>query len=364
MAKIAILTTPEGHFSIATAMQETLQNVHETAFLSIRDSIFNLYTPMYQIFPSAYKLPYTMSQNSSVVTGVKQILRRKLMKQVSQFIDTTQPDIIVCTHWLFLPALEYLHQKNHIPIINVITDPRSVHPLLISQVAATNLLFDEQLHQICSKINEKAQYDVTGWYVRKEFYKKTDSSLMQKRLKLHPKQQTVLITGGSEGTMMIVKLVPALLQLKKPLNIIVMCGNNKRLFSSIRSLTRIIKAVSNQSLIIPVGYTDKIAQYMGVADLIIGKAGPNTIFESVATNKPFVAVTHISGQEDGNLDLIKDYKIGFVEENAIKLIRTLHGVLQNPARLHRLQPSISKLAVANQLAAAKLLTIVDKILKK
>ena len=62
---------------------------------------------------------------------------------------------------------------------------------------------------------------------------------------------------------------------------------------------------------------------MGIADLIIGKAGPNTIFETVAAKKPFIAITHIAGQEDCNLDLIKEYQLGFVEENAIKVVEAL-----------------------------------------
>ena len=86
------------------------------------------------------------------------------------------------------------------------------------------------------------------------------------------------------------------------------------------------------------------------------------MFETVAARKPFIAVTHISGQEDGNLDLIKQYKLGYVEENAIKVVKLLQGVLKNPARLKKLAPSIAKMADINHEAGPKLLEIVERTL--
>ena len=237
MARIAILTTPEGHYSIAKAMEEALQPTHTTIFLSIRDSTFDLYTPIYQFFPSMYKVPYAVTKNSNVVSAIRTYLKQKLLRQVSQFVEDSQPDLIVCTNWIFLPALEALHAKNQIPIINAITDPWTIHPLLISNSAASNLLFDEHVLKVCQKINPKARYDVTGWFVRKAFYEPTDIEATRSKLKIDDSNRTIVIAGGSEGTMMILKLVPALLQLEKPINVIVMCGNNKQLLSSIKNIS-------------------------------------------------------------------------------------------------------------------------------
>jgi UDP-N-acetylglucosamine:LPS N-acetylglucosamine transferase len=93
---------------------------------------------------------------------------------------------------------------------------------------------------------------------------------------------------------------------------------------------------------------------MQAADIIVGKAGPNTLFESVATYKPFLAITHISGQEDGNLDIIREKKLGWVEENPLKASRKLHELINNLPLLTSLQPDILKMANHN-LAAKKVL---------
>lgn len=364
MARISVITTPQGHYSIAVAIREALNTVHETAFLSIRDSLFNLYTPFYQFFPAIYRVPYDLSKKSAVASGVTQYLRRKLMGKMSDFVTSTRPDLIVCTNFIFLPALEELQKKNHIPILNVITDPWTVHPLLISQAAETNMLFDKKVLDTCKQLKPKARYDVTGWFVRKSFYETPNVDSIRHKLKLDPTQTTILVTGGSEGTMMILKLAPALLQLINPINLIVLCGSNKHLLRSIKSLMQMLTTVSNHSRIIPVGYTTAVADYLAVCDLVIGKAGPNTIFETVAAKKPFIAVTHITGQEDGNLDLIKKYQLGFVEENPIKVTKLLQSVLQHPSKLAALQEPIARLSAQNAQASDKLLAIVNRILKK
>jgi processive 1,2-diacylglycerol beta-glucosyltransferase len=363
MAKILILTTPEGHLSIAQAINEALQEKHTTTFHSIRDSVLDLYTPIYQFFPSMFRVPYEFSQRSSIVSAISRFLKRKLLKKVDLLVKQSRPDLIICSNWIFLPALESLQETNHIPLLNVISDPWTVHPSLISQKAACNMVFDQHQLETCQLINPRAKFAITGWFTRQAFYRSPSGKRLQTKLKLNPHHPTVLIAGGSEGTLMILKLVPALVQLKQPLNILVLCGNNQHLVRGIKSIMRLLKVVNGHSLIVPVGYTTRVEEYVALADIVMGKAGPNTIFESVAVQKPFIAITHITGQEDGNLDLITTHQLGFVEENALKVEKLLQDLLSHPEKLTVLEKPIATMAAFNQQATHRLLGIVDKTLK-
>jgi UDP-N-acetylglucosamine:LPS N-acetylglucosamine transferase len=51
-----------------------------------------------------------------------------------------------------------------------------------------------------------------------------------------------------------------------------------------------------------------MAEVLSASDIVFGKAGPNFLFNVVACKKPFVAITHVGGQEDGNLDIIRKKK--------------------------------------------------------
>ena len=87
---------------------------------------------------------------------------------------------------------------------------------------------------------------------------------------------------------------------------------------------------------------------MQAADLVIGKAGPNSVFEAIATLTPFFATTHISGQEDGNLDIIRDLKVGYVEEDVKKASKLLFKIIEYPEQLKEFKPHLKKLADYNK----------------
>ncbi len=358
MARIAILTSPEGHASIAEAISQALQSQHHVESITIRDSLFKLYTPIYQFFPNAFQVPYKLSQQATFLAGFRKVMQRKLTPAVVRFLDKTKPDIVVCTHYFFLYALEPICKSRNIKLINIIPDPWSIHPMTISKSADANVVFDEKTLELCRAIEPEAHYEAFGWFVRQEFSQQSAESLkdLREKLKLNPKLPTILVAGGSEGTMMIMKLLPALLQLKKPVQAIVLCGSNVHLHRSVRMLSLVLRNVT-QSRIIPVGFTADVAEYVAVADLVVGKAGPNTIFEAVAAGKPFFAITHITGQEDGNLELIKHYHIGQVEEHPLKAVKTLRAMLLQPKKLTQYSAGLELLAAYNRQAKTKLINL-------
>ena len=91
------------------------------------------------------------------------------------------------------------------------------------------------------------------------------------------------------------------------------------------------------------------------------KAGPNSLFESVATKTPYFAISHISGQEDGNLDIIKDYKLGFVEERSAKAVKLLKQTCNNPETLKQFDKSLETLAKYNKNSGKRLIELIESM---
>jgi len=75
------------------------------------------------------------------------------------------------------------------------------------------------------------------------------------------------------------------------------------------------------------GWIDNMAEVLSACDIVFGKAGPNFLFDCVACKKPFVAITHIGGQEDGNIELIKKKKLGWIKEKNSELVEFLYKYL-------------------------------------
>ena len=359
--KVALFTGPEGHLSISQSAQEALEDKYDVEVFYDRDSLFALYTPIYQYLPVVHQVPFKLSKLGPAKRFMNDLFRQKYGQKISQFIDKTKPDICISTIYMFNPTLEELSQKLNIPFVNIVSDPATIHPLFLSETADSNAVFDQDAQKICQELAPTGKFDITGWLVRSRFYDQITKKKARGEFDLDPDMMTLLIAAGSEGSAMVMKLIPALFNLDRPVQIIVACGSNKQLLNSVKAFSSLLQRSNSSSKLIPLGFTDQIDLYMHAADLIVGKAGPNMLFEAVATHTPFLAITHISGQEDGNLDIIHNYNLGFVEENPIKTIGVLKNIVSKPEVLEAMIPNIKALAKTNKLAASKLLKIVEKL---
>lgn len=356
---IAIFTTSEGHQSIAEAVAQTLKNDFRVVTFFYKDPMMRTYMPFYQLFPHLFSIPFKISQYDKLTTTIRSGFKKRIHKKLLAFIEEHHPDIFINTYMMFVPSLEEISQSSGIPFINILPDPRTIHPLSVSEQATTNTVFDKTQLSALQENHEHAGFSELGWFVRDEFEQQYDQALIRKKLHLAKKKFTLLIASGSEGTALVLKLIGLLTAPKKNLQIVVACGGNTTLFRTIQLTKKILRQSGHATTIIPLRYVSNLHEYMQAADLIVGKAGPNTLFEAVATRTPFFAITHIAGQEDGNLDIIRDYKIGYVEENPMKATKMINRIIQHPIELEVFQSHITTMHQHNSSAKSKLLELVN-----
>jgi len=359
---IAIFTAPEGHESISEAITEALQDNYKIKSLMKRDPLFNVYVPLYQYFPRIFKIPYKLSAHKKSLESTHRVFLSRYLDTIKKFSKKNKPNLIINAHWMYNSSLEKLQVQSQIPFINILTDPLTLHPLIVAPQAQYNFVFDEAGKKFAQKYHPHVKYLNSGWFVRNRFEKKYNQKQVRKKLGLDLDKLTFLIASGSEGTTIVMKVLPTLILSPQPIQVVVACGNNSSLFKSIAALNSLLDKSDKHNNLIPLKFTPNIHQYMQAADLVIGKAGPNMLFEAVATETPFFAITHISGQEDGNLEIIKDYKLGYVEENILKAQKLLRQILNNPEQLNEFKPNLIKLKKYNQQAKEKLRRIVKQLI--
>jgi len=367
MKTIGIFTSGYGHESIAEAIQEKLEKLTKNKF-----KIKSFYQKL--VFDAAYSSIYKLSPQSMgpifhliadlfnkdkrLKRTTENLLLINNEAKINKFVKKNKVKLCISTYFPCNPALEKIQNELKVPLINVLTDPKTIHPLAVSEIAQCSLVFDQK-SKVGSLLNPVKQ---AGWFVRDRFEADYDQKQVRNELKLTD-QLTVLVVSGSEGANSILKILPSIINCVKPTTFIVACGNNKFLYNNILGIKQsLLKLSSSRAELIPLGFTKELHRYMQAADLIIGKAGPNTLFESVATLTPFFAITHIHGQEDGNLEIIKDYKLGFVEENAAKANRKLNAILRKPEQLKKFASSLRKLKAYNQQAGQILVKEINRLL--
>lgn len=364
--KIAVFTTPQGHASIADAIQEKIERFagdrYEVVQYFSDAMLMREYGMVYKFAPYIFSIPYNLSKIEQAARVSKKILLHKFTDPLSDFIEVEQPDLCINTNFVYNAGLEKICAEKNIPFINVLANPGTVHPLEVSTQANYNLTFDSATQFSLENLYPDCTFFPTGWFVRDVFESEYSPTNMREKFEIPVDAFHMLIVSGSEGTSSILKILPSLLRVNEPAVITVACGKSRLLAEQVSMTAKFVRTVSPNVEIRVLPFTKKIHEYMQSSDLVVGKAGPNTLFETVATKTPFFAITHVAGQEDVNLEIIADEKLGFVEESVLGASRLLAAVITDTSLLSPFEKPIERMAQHNKKAGSELLKLIEKLI--
>ncbi len=156
-----------------------------------------------------------------------------------------------------------------------------------------------------------------------------DKTFNRKNLGLSDKF-TLLITGGAYGANGTEKLVKTLLESGLEISLVVVCGKNQRLYDSLLSMNEIKGENTDYHVI---GYTERLAEYMCAADIVVGKAGSNTIMETAYAGRPLVVFSEINRLEEITSKYWQKQNIIIREKNPKKILKIVKDYINNPQKL-------------------------------
>jgi UDP-N-acetylglucosamine:LPS N-acetylglucosamine transferase len=203
---------------------------------------------------------------------------------------------------------------------------------------------------------EPEKTHLIGWPTRRQFYA-PDASAAEwawAETGFNRQRLTIFLQGGGEGSAGFARTVERLLAQtdshgQPALQLILAAGTNQLLQRRFREHQR--------CHVLP--FTKTIAPWMACADLVMGKAGPNMLFESVTLGKPFLATTFIPGQEEGNLEMIRKYGLGWVALTGEEQIGLIQRLLRQPEALREKEATVETYRAWNQAGIAKVPALVQ-----
>jgi len=360
---ILILTskTGGGHVSLAEALRDLLVNAaqpedtyHPNAIHDTNNEVISIVDPQPALFYLHYRLAsryalwlwaaeFRFLDTPGRSLQAHEIFARLMRHRLHALLDRVQPDLIITTYpFLSYEVTHALQQcSSTIPLVMLFSDANSVHASWLTErrASATFATTRETYEQALAIGFAQDRLHLVGWPVRAQFYhsdlsnpEKSKGTLTQ--LNLVPNRYTIFLQGGGEGAARIASTIENMLTTETLMNkvqIILAAGTNQNLLARYRNVPNVAT----------LPYTNDIAPYMAAADLVMGKAGPNILFESVMLGKPFVATTFIPGQEQENLAFIQRHRLGWValqpEEQRALLFKLIH----NPPQLEALSTTIN-----------------------
>lgn len=341
MSKILILfsDTGGGHRAAAEAIREAIQTQHGTRHeIILADGIvraamppFNLipklYFPTTQYSPWGWDRMFRLTNSRAgmyLLTTLTDLIAGRGLRHILQ---QHHPDLVLTVHPLLTHTpCHLLKQMNpHAPFITVVTDLFDAHAIWFSAPADVVIVPTEGAKARGLRWGIAAeQIRVVGLPVSLKFtparqsQTDTDVSALRARLGLAPDRFTILIVGGGEGMGQIEQVTRALVNIGLPIQLVVIAGRNNLLKRKLLREYAQHEASTTQSatmehLAVPVrvtGFVKNMPEWMCASDLVVTKAGPGTIMETLATGRPLILSGYLPGQETGNVTFVEQSGVG------------------------------------------------------
>lgn len=371
---ILILTsrTGGGHISLADALRDRLLQSNQQYTIESVDPQSRFFHWHYRLV-SRYALWLWAAEFRAIDNQASSLLAHRLFtrtvaRSLQKVIARLQPDVIITTYpFLSYEVVEVIRKmqdqlQRDIPLVMLFADPNGVHYSWLTEkrAAATLAPTRETYAQALGVGFSEQRLFQVGWPVRQQFvetalhYTLERRSQMLQRLELDPSRFTIFLQGGGEGAARFGETVERVLAMGEgKLQIILATGTNQALQNRFRRIPNIYA----------LPFTKEIAQYMAAADVIMGKAGPNMLFESVTLGKPFIATSYIPGQEQANLEFIQRHKLGWVALHADQQIALLHKLLVRPAELEEMTKSVAVYRDWNTEQTSRIVPIIEGLIQ-
>jgi UDP-N-acetylglucosamine:LPS N-acetylglucosamine transferase len=230
------------------------------------------------------------------------IMERQLLKHWS----SQQPSIVVSLvpnfNAVMFRALRRAHPQT--PYVTIMTDLADSPPHFWQE--------PQDQYIVCGSNKAALQAHLTGWYrperiiktsgmiLKSSFYSHSSNpSLTRESTGLDAQKPTALIMFGGNGSRISYDIVSHIARSGLDIQTIVMCGRDEKLRMKI----------GKQPGCHAVPFTDRVADYMRLADFFIGKPGPGSISEAVQMGLPVIV-------ENNARTMIQErYNVTWLEEN-------------------------------------------------
>lgn len=313
---------------------KTFGRFYAASYLKMANYAPTLWGYVYEQFDKA-------GNTNTNVSKVMRVIQNFNSTRLMRFVKTEMPDVVLCTH--FLPAeilSRYLKKKNlSIPVTVVITD-FDMHSLWGVQGITRYFVATEAIAYKLQKRGYRShQISITGIPIHPVFSRPLDRQKILDDLNLSSDIPRIMLLSGGFGMRQMQDVVTAIANIPKPLQILAVAGQNKKLKTKLDAMT-----LPDHIQLKTFPFISTIEELMEVSDFIITKPGGLSASESLAKGLLIVIFSPIPGQEERNSDYLLETGAGVKVNSLVDLEFKIQYLLDHPERARELHAAISRIA--------------------
>lgn len=310
------------------ALMDGFTGVHKWVKCVVEDGYRQSQNRAIWVFEALYalnKLPLIAKLTAMLLSFfVKPHLQKHIFEQNPQ-------RIIIFHFFLIRPVMRILNEVNlDIPVVVVVTDPFTAHPIWFLDKRPRFVVFSEKLKQYCIRKDiPEHSIKVFPFVLDERFTQPMSpalSRMMKENLGFNPHKRLVLILGGGDGIPRGEKILKNLFKNNTTTEVAIVCGKNKLLYYKAWQL----KSKYNLQSLKIYGFVDFVYELINIADVVITKCGASTFMEILISGKIPVVIDYIWEQEKGNMEFICQHSMGIYEKDISRLSAKINEIIYNP----------------------------------
>jgi UDP-N-acetylglucosamine:LPS N-acetylglucosamine transferase len=271
---------------------------------------------------------------------------------IKKFIQENGITRVVVLHFLLkraaVRALHSLRKSKEIPVITVITDPFTPHPLWYQPPVTDTVVFTDMLYR-------KTIY----WYnypasrtvifppiLNRQFERRASEEeivSLKNKYGFSRNKRLILMAGGGDGLPKGINTLRSLAKSSLDIEIAFVSGKNKE---QLKAAKKIVKKTKDKKITV-YGFVDFMYELMSMADVVITKGGPATVLETLMLRKPLILTNYIYGQERGNLDFVKNNQLGHYISSGEEVIEAVRDFISDPETYEKAVSRICRVDIRN-----------------
>ncbi len=355
------LKTGGGHLAPAKAVANRIKSKHKKGIeIELTDGLSDAVAIVRNVIEGGYKT--AINKAAWTYEFLYLIHKIRIVSKLTSFIVSyfvkpglekhillQRPDKIVLFHFFLIKPVYSIIKENNltIPVITVVTDPFTAHPIWFLQENQNYIVFSDMLKDKCIQngIDEK-RLKVFPFVLDSKFSRKLSmnrQNMIRSDLGFKTNSRIILILGGGEGIPKGRKILKKMIRTNIDAEIAIVCGKNEKLYKKAMK----IKEQTGSNNLKVYAFIDFVHSLISISDIVVTKCGASTSMEILMMGKIPVINSYIWEQEKGNMEFICNRNMGIMEKNTGYLPQVLGRLLKEGDLYNSLRNNIRKESIRN-----------------
>lgn len=339
----ATIAAGGGHTATAQAMAEALERHFPGRFeTEVSDFMFDLGMLREdrrhkQLWRWALARPQLVRTGQRILDAAPTLTRRyhrlmlrRFSRAAAQRLAARPVSLVVANHgWLTVGLTRA--QRRHglqVPVLSFATEPLDASALWAEPAAERFVVPSEAAKLDLVRLGVRAEkVHVVGYPVREVFLWPPSKEAARRQLGLAEGFHCLVSLGGEGIADDPREWIEALL--REGCSLVVLTGRNPLLRRKLAPLAAHFARLRLE------GYTDNVATFLAACDVVVGKAGPASVFEALAVGRPFVATSYAGLNELEVVRFLARRKLGTLARTKRAIVESVLGYRSEPELLER-----------------------------